>query len=186
MISVVSKTALAAYIDEQLITHFCRGLPTAGIQSNMDDAKIRPIIGLDRVLDCTRGTFSTDSQMVVGHIGLNGLSFGHNDIAYGRFCSGYYPRPRNLAIILHISSLVFKEYINNDFANICLLLDVFNLDTLPSSNPPRHLHLVLLHGPLYDGYWSFRKLFRESAYSSCVPNIRPKIRQNDAALAWVF
>jgi hypothetical protein len=66
MISVVSKTALATFIDEQLITHFCRGLPTAGIQSSIDDAKIPskwypPIIGFDRVLDCTRSTFSTDS-----------------------------------------------------------------------------------------------------------------------------
>jgi hypothetical protein len=40
MISVVSKTALAAFTEEQLITNFCKGLPTAGIQSTIDNAKI--------------------------------------------------------------------------------------------------------------------------------------------------
>jgi hypothetical protein len=74
MISVVSKTALAAFTEEQLITNFCRGLPTAGIQSTMDDAKIPnnlPIIASIASQIFTTRAFLTDFQAAVGRHGCD-------------------------------------------------------------------------------------------------------------------
>ena len=110
------KIAFATFVPEQLITHFCRRLPKAEVQSNMEYAtrptkRYPPIISIDHILNYTRSTFSAGSQTALRQIGLKGNSFGHNDEPVGRSRSGYYSRPQRLAITLYISLLVLKTYI---------------------------------------------------------------------------